>query len=86
MRDPRFYGTGTEDWRTGDGGRWWLRNNAFGEPNGDYAARAWLGLTAGGYWQSLKDWPHIQKRSSSSPVSAGMTYEQIDKKMKEIYG
>ena len=49
MRDPRFYGTGTEDWRTGDGGRWWLRNSAFGEPNGDYAARAWLGLAAGGY-------------------------------------
>ena len=49
MRDPRFYGTGTEDWRTGDGGRWWLRNSTFGEPNGDYAARAWLGLVAGGY-------------------------------------
>lgn len=49
MRDPRFYGTGTEDWRTGDGGRWWLRNTTFGEPSGDYTARAWLGLTAGGY-------------------------------------
>ena len=49
MRDPRFYGTGTEDWRTGDGGRWWLRNTTFGEPNGDYSARAWLGLGSGGY-------------------------------------
>ncbi len=49
MRDPRFYGTGTEDWRTGDGGRWWLRNSTFGEPNGDYQARAYLGLAAGGY-------------------------------------
>lgn len=49
MRDPRFYGSGTEDWRTGDGGRWWLRNTAFGEPNGDYTARAYLGLAAGGY-------------------------------------
>ena len=49
MRDPRFYGTGTEDWRTGDGGRWWLRNSTFGEPNGDYSARAWLGLGSGGY-------------------------------------
>ncbi len=49
MRDPRFYGTGTEDWRTGDGGRWWLRNSTFGEPNGDYQARAYLGLVAGGY-------------------------------------
>lgn len=49
MRDPRFYGSGTEDWRTGDGGRWWLRNSTFGEPNGDYAARAFLGLASGGY-------------------------------------
>jgi len=49
MRDPRFYGTGTSDWRTGDGGRWWLRNSTFGEPNGDYTARAWLGLASGGY-------------------------------------
>lgn len=49
MRDPRFYGTGTEDWRTGDGGRWWLRNTTFGEPNGDYSARAYLGLASGGY-------------------------------------
>jgi hypothetical protein len=49
MRDPRFYGTGTEDWRTGDGGRWWLRNTTFGEPNGDYSARGFLGLAAGGY-------------------------------------
>jgi hypothetical protein len=49
MRDPRFYGTGTSDWRTGDGGRWWLRNTTFGEPNGDYTARGFLGLTAGSY-------------------------------------
>jgi hypothetical protein len=43
MRDPRFYGTGTEDWRTGDGGRWWLRNSTFSEPNGDYGQRVFLG-------------------------------------------
>lgn len=49
MRDPRFYGTGTSDWRTGDGGRWWLRDTTFGEPNGDYNARAYLGLASGGY-------------------------------------
>lgn len=49
MRDPRFYGTGAEDWRTGDGGRWWLRNTTFGEPNGDYTTRGYLGIAAGGY-------------------------------------
>jgi hypothetical protein len=50
MRDPRFYGTGTEDWRTGDGGRWWLRNSTFSEPNGDYGQRVFLGgYTFGAY-------------------------------------
>ena len=49
MRDPRFYGTGTSDWRTGDGGRWWLRNSTFGEPNGNYSARQFLGIGASGY-------------------------------------
>ena len=49
MRDPRFYGTGAEDWRVGDGGRWWLRNTTFSEPNSDYTARAFLGLAAAGY-------------------------------------
>lgn len=50
MRDPRFYGSGTEDWRTGDGGRWWLRNTTFSEPNGDYGERVFLGgYTFGAY-------------------------------------
>jgi hypothetical protein len=36
MRQQSFYGSGYNDWRVVDGGRWWLRNSAFGEPNGDY--------------------------------------------------
>lgn len=27
-----------------------------------------MGLTAGGLWTSLKDWPHVQLRSASSPL------------------
>lgn len=43
MRDPTYYGTGTPDWRVPDGGRWWLRDTTFGEPNGDYTAFNFLG-------------------------------------------
>ena len=43
MRDPNYYGTGTPDWGVPDGGRWWLRDSTFGEPNGDYTAYNFLG-------------------------------------------
>jgi hypothetical protein len=43
MRNPAFYGTGTPDWRVPDGGRWWLRDTTFSEPNGDYTAYNFLG-------------------------------------------
>jgi hypothetical protein len=49
FRDARYYGSGTYDWQVPDGGRWWLRDNSFGEPNGDYTANAFLGLYSGGY-------------------------------------
>ena len=44
MRDPVSYGTGANDWRVKDGGRWWLRDSTYSEPNGDYHANALLGL------------------------------------------
>ena len=43
MRDPTYYSTGAPDWRVPDGGRWWLRDTTFGEPNGDYTANNFLG-------------------------------------------
>jgi hypothetical protein len=43
MRDPRYYGSGVPDWRVPDGGRWWLRDTPFGEPNGDYSPYGFLG-------------------------------------------
>lgn len=43
MRDPTYYGTGVADWRVPDGGRWWLRDTIYTEPNGDYAIYGFLG-------------------------------------------
>lgn len=37
------------DWRVPDGGRWWLRDSGFSEPNGDYTGNGYLGLYAAGY-------------------------------------
>jgi peptidoglycan LD-endopeptidase CwlK len=35
-----------------------------------YASEAQkLGLTAGGHWRTLKDWPHVQLRPAASPLS-----------------
>lgn len=43
MRNSNFYGSGTTAWQVNDGGRWWLRDTTFSEPNGDYTAGVWLG-------------------------------------------
>jgi hypothetical protein len=70
MRDPRFYGTGTEDWRTGDGGRWWLRNTTFTEPNGDYTARIFLG----GYTFGAYTGGDLQFNDGTGGYSIGTSY------------
>ena len=44
MRDPRYYGSGVPDWKVPDGGKWWLRDSAFTEPNGDYVYNAYLAI------------------------------------------
>jgi len=44
MRDPRYYDGGAPDWEVPDGGKWFLRNTVFGEPNGDYLMYAYLSL------------------------------------------
>ena len=45
MRNPVGYGTGAPDWRVPDGGRWWLRDTTYPEPNGDYSNNVFLGLS-----------------------------------------
>jgi hypothetical protein len=49
MRNPNYYASGPPDWKVPDGGRWWLRDSTFGEPNGDQYAYGFLGLYAAGY-------------------------------------
>jgi hypothetical protein len=44
MRDPTYYGTGATGWRVPDGGRWWLRDTTYQEPNGDYTPYSFLSL------------------------------------------
>lgn len=39
------------------------------------------GLHAGGYWTSIKDWPHVQKRKAASPASSGLNVVEIDAAM-----
>ena len=43
-----------------------------------------LALTAGGFFTSIKDWPHVQLRNAASPL--GMyTLQQIDAEMKSRF-
>lgn len=43
------------------------------------------GLTAGGYFKSLTDWPHIQFRAHSSPQTV-MSLQEINDEMFRRYG
>jgi hypothetical protein len=43
------YGSSCANWRVADGGRWWLRNSTFTEPNGDYPLNGWLGMYDASY-------------------------------------
>jgi hypothetical protein len=44
MRSNSYDGSNNaKDWRVKDEGRWWLRDNTFSEPNGDYRLNSLLG-------------------------------------------
>lgn len=43
------------------------------------------GLTAGGHWTSLKDWPHLQLRKDASPLNT-MGLQDIDREMNKRFG
>ena len=50
MRSASYGGTtNAADWKVKDGGRWWLRDGAHSEPNGDYTSNGLLGLHASNY-------------------------------------
>lgn len=40
FRQASYWGSGNNDWRVIDGGRWWIRNDNHNEPNGDYTGYA----------------------------------------------
>jgi hypothetical protein len=44
-----------------------------------------MGITAGGNWKNLKDWPHVQLRSAGSPLTE-MSLREIDAAMKQRFG
>jgi len=46
---------------------------------------ATLGLTAGGHWKTLKDWPHVQLPSDASPLTS-LTVLDIDAAMEAGFG
>jgi hypothetical protein len=45
-----------------------------------------LGLTAGYFWPRFKDTPHVQLRSDDNPRSSGLTWPQIDQRMRDQFG
>ena len=44
-----------------------------------------LGLNAGGFWHSIKDWPHVQLRKNASPRSA-FSISQVNEQMSRQFG
>jgi peptidoglycan L-alanyl-D-glutamate endopeptidase CwlK len=44
-----------------------------------------LGLNAGAFWKSFKDWPHVQLRAASGPLKV-LTLQQVNDTMKERFG
>ena len=44
-----------------------------------------IGLTSGGHWKSLKDWPHVQLRNEGSPLEI-MSLQQINTAMSQRFG
>ncbi len=44
-----------------------------------------MGLTAGGFWSSFKDWPHVQLRRESNPGRI-FSLTEIDREMRNRFG
>jgi hypothetical protein len=72
MRHSAYGGTdNAPDWRVKDGGKWWLRDNAYGEPNGDYGLNGLLGGNVFPNPYSLTD---IDFNDLTSNYSTGQYY------------
>ena len=71
-----------------DGNAEWSTRKKVNGMNGyvNYAdkARA-LGLSAGGFWTSFKDWPHVQMREASNPGRI-FSLQEINQHMADRFG
>ncbi|WMS87929.1 M15 family metallopeptidase [Pleionea litopenaei] len=70
-----------------DGSAEWSTRRKVSGKNGYqvYAEQAkLLGLTAGGFWRSFKDWPHVQLKKLANP-SRGFSLEQINSIMEQRF-
>ncbi len=71
-----------------DGNAEWSTKRKINGNNGyfNYATIAnTMGLDAGGFWSSLKDWPHIQLRKVSSPARI-YSLQEINREMENRFG
>jgi peptidoglycan L-alanyl-D-glutamate endopeptidase CwlK len=71
-----------------EGAAQWSTRRTIGGRNGyrHYAqCAAAQGLTAGGLWQSPKDWPHVQLRAAPGPASV-FGLAEIDDEMRRRFG
>lgn len=72
MRHSSYGGTDlAPDWRVKDGGRWWLRDNTYGEPNGDYGTN---GLLGGGGFPNPYNSTNIDFNDLTNNYSTGLYY------------
>jgi hypothetical protein len=72
MRSKYYGGTNNApDWRVKDGGRWWLRDDTYGEPNGDYGPN---GLLGGGGLPNPYSLGNINFNDLSNNYSTGSFY------------
>lgn len=72
MRHSSYGGTtNAADWRVKDGGRWWLRDNTYGEPNSDYGLN---GLLGGAVLPNPYNLTNIEFNDLTSNYSTGPFY------------
>ena len=66
----------------------WSTKKLVGGLNGYHVyaeAAVSLGLTAGGFWKTIKDWPHVQLRSDRNPTTT-LSIREIDAAMAARFG
>jgi len=71
MRNGNFYASGTTAWTVPDGGRWWLRDTIFGEPNGDYTPNSFLWFASYGSYSMPEPYNLQDLGFNDYPVSGG---------------